>query len=173
MMKTSSLIPRERIEQRIYLLRGEKIMLSMDLALLYEVEPRALVRAVKRNIDRFPKDFMFQLTRNEFRNLKSQFVISSWGGSRRARPFAFTEQGVAMLSSVLKSKRAIRVNIAIMRAFVKLRKLLASNENLARKLSMLEKKYDAQFKVVFGAIRELMIPPEPKRRPIGFGRQSE
>jgi len=170
--KTSSLIPRERIEQRIYLLRGEKIMLSMDLARLYEVEPRTLVQAVKRNIDRFPKDFMFQLTRDEFRNLKSQTVISSWGG-RRTRPFAFTEQGVAMLSSVLKSKRAIRVSIAIMRAFVRLRKLLASNENVARKLSLLEKKYDAQFRVVFDAIRELMIPPEPKHRPIGFGRQSE
>ena len=147
-------------------------MLSMDLARLYEVEPRTLVQAVKRNIDRFPKDFMFQLTRDEFRNLKSQTVISSWGG-RRARPFAFTEQGVAMLSSVLKSKRAIRVSIAIMRAFVRLRKLLASNENVARKPSLLEKKYDAQFKVVFDAIRELMIPPEPKHRPIGFGRQSE
>ena len=147
-------------------------MLSMDLARLYEVEPRTLVQAVKRNIDRFPKDFMFQLTRDEFRNLKSQTVISSWGG-RRARPFAFTEQGVAMLSSVLKSKRAIRVSIAIMRAFVRLRKLLASNDNLARKLSVLEKKYDAQFKVVFEAIRELMIPPEPKRRPIGFGRQGQ
>jgi hypothetical protein len=143
-------------------------MLSNDLAELYEVEPRILVQAVKRNIDRFPEDFMFQLSQEEFSILKSQIVISSWGGLRRATPYAFTEQGVAMLSSVLRSKRAIQVNIEIMRAFVRLRRLLASHADLARKLEALEKKYDAQFKVVFDAIRQLMTPPETKRRPIGF-----
>lgn len=168
-----SLIPKERIEQRIYFLRGEKVMLSTDLARLYQVAPRLLVQAVKRNADRFPVDFMFQLTSKEFLNLKSQIVISSWGGLRRAAPYAFTEQGVAMLSSVLRSKRAVRVNIEIMRAFVRLRQMLATNEELARKLDSLEKKYDAQFKVVFDAIRDLMIPPEPKRRPIGFGREND
>ncbi len=167
-----SVIPKERIEQRIYILRNEKVMLSTDLAHLYRVQPRALVQAVKRNPDRFPSDFMFQLTREEFQSLKSQIVTSSWGGLRRATPYAFTEQGVAMLSSVLRSKRAVRVNIEIMRTFVQLRRLLASNEALARKLTVLEKKYDSQFRVVFDAIRELMKPPEPKRRPIGFGAEN-
>jgi hypothetical protein len=161
-------IPSERIEKRIFLLRGHKIMLSGDLARLYGVEPRVLVQAVKRNIDRFPDDFMFQLSEEEFSLLKSQIVISSWGGPRRARPYAFTEQGVAMLSSVLKSKRAIHVNIEIMRTFVRLRKLLLSHAELARKLAALERKYDSQFKIVFDAIRQLMTPPESKRRPIGF-----
>ncbi len=173
MKETHSLIPREQIEQRIYLLRGDKVMLSTDLARLYQVTPRALVQAVKRNADRFPDDFMFQLNREEFKNLKSQIVTSSWGGLRRATPYAFTEQGVAMLSSVLRSKRAVRVNIEIIRTFVHLRRLLASNEELARKLNSLEKKYDAQFKVVFDAIRELMTPPEPKHRPIGFIQEKE
>jgi ORF6N domain len=143
-------------------------MLSTQLAQLYDVEPRTLVQAVKRNIDRFPPDFMFQLNKVEFENLKSQIVISSWGGMRRAYPYAFTEQGVAMLSSILNSKRAIQVNIEIMRAFVRLRQMLASNAQLARKLDALEKKYDAQFRVVFEAIRELMTPPEPNKRKIGF-----
>ena len=168
-----SLIPRERIEEKIYLLRGEKVMLSTDLARLYQVAPRALVQGVKRNSDRFPKDFMFQLTNDEFQNLKSQFVISSWGGLRRAVPYAFTEQGVAMLSSVLRSKRAVRVNVEIIRAFVRLRRLLMTHEELARKLAALEKRYDAQFKTVFDAIRELMKPPQPKRRAIGFGREDD
>lgn len=173
MKDTHAVIPRERIEQRIYLLRREKVMLSTDLARLYQVAPRVLVQAVKRNAVRFPEDFMFQLTSEEFQNLKSQIVTSSWGGVRRATPYAFTEQGVAMLSSVLRSKRAVRVNIEIMRAFVRLRRMLASNEELARKLAALEKKYDAQFKIVFDAIRELMRPPEPKRRPIGFRQDEE
>ena len=142
-------------------------MLSIELANLYQVEPRALIQAIKRNLNRFPGDFMFQLTAEEWENLKSQFVISSWGGVRTP-PYAFTEQGVAMLSSVLNSDRAVQVNIEIMRAFVRLRQLLASNADLARKLESLEKKYDAQFKVVFDAIRQLMSPPEPKRREIGF-----
>jgi len=145
-------------------------MLSTHLAELYEVEPRVLVQAVKRNMERFPDDFMFQLNDQEFENLKSQIVTSSWGGLRRAAPYAFTEQGVAMLSSVLHSDRAIHVNIEIMRAFVRLRQMLASNVEMARKLATLERKYDAQFRVVFDAIRELMTPPEPrKKRPIGFG----
>jgi hypothetical protein len=165
-----ALIPAERIERGIYLLRGEKVMLSIDLAALYQVAPRALVQAVKRNADHFPNDFMFQLTSDEFQHLKSQFVTSSWGGLRRATPYAFTEQGVAMLSSVLRSKRAVRVNIEIMRAFVRLRGMLASNEELNRKLSALERKYDAQFGSVFDAIRRLMAPPVAKRHPIGFDR---
>src|SRR5437879_10747075 len=164
----NGLILSERIEKRILFLRGQKVMLSTDLAELYEVEPRVLIQAVKRNIERFLEDFMFQLNLQEVRNLKSQFVISSWGG-QRFLPYAFTDQGVAMLSSVLKSKRAVQVNIEIMRAFVRLRALLASNAELARKLAALEKKYDAQFKAVFDAIRELMTAPDPKsRRPIGF-----
>jgi hypothetical protein len=168
-----ALIPLEVIEQRILLIRGQKVMLSTDLAELYQVEARVLVQAVKRNIARFPQDFMFQLTEEEFSNLKSQIVISSWGGLRRARPYAFTEQGVAMLSSVLNSERAIKVNVEIMRAFVRLRRMLASHADLARKLEALEKKYDAQFKVVFDAIRQLMTPPETKRRHIGFLREEE
>ncbi len=167
-IKNTPLIPVERIERSIMLIRGQKVMLSTDLAELYQVEPRVLVQAVKRNIARFPQDFMFQLTEEEYSNLKSQFVISSWGGVRRARPYAFTEQGVAMLSSILRSRRAIQVNIEIMRAFVRLRRMLASHADLARKLDALERKYDAQFKVVFDAIRELMKPPESKKRPIGF-----
>jgi len=166
-------IPTERIESRIYLLRGHKVMLSPDLADLYEVEPRALVQAVKRNMERFPEDFMFQLSQEEFDNLKSQIVISSWGGLRRATPYAFTEQGVAMLSSVLRSKRAVMVNVEIMRAFVRLRQMLAANADLASKLAALEKKYDAQFKVVFDAIRELMAPPAGKKLPIGFASWQE
>lgn len=166
---SSSYIPPERVERRILSIRGQKVMLSVDLAELYEVEPRVLVQAVKRNHERFPADFMFQLTRAEHANLKSQIVISSWGGARRATPYAFTEQGVAMLSSVLRSPRAVQVNIAIMRAFVKLRELLASHRDLARRLDEMGRTYDAQFKVVFDAIRGLMTPPEKPRCRIGFG----
>jgi ORF6N domain len=164
----SSLPVVEKIEQRVLLIRGHRVMLSTDLAHLYAVEPRILMQAVKRNRERFPADFMFQLTEQEFDRLKSQIVISSWGGLRRAYPYAFTEQGVAMLSSVLRSKRAIQVNIAIMRAFVQLREMIASNKGLSRRLNELEKKYDGQFRVVFEAIRELMAEPEPKPRRIGF-----
>ncbi|HHT9126687.1 MAG TPA: ORF6N domain-containing protein [Candidatus Brocadiia bacterium] len=173
MTDKQSIIPIERIEHSILLIRGQKVMLSADLAELYGVEPRVLVQAVKRNIERFPEDFMFHLTKEEFDNLKSQIVISSWGGLRRATPYAFTEQGVAMLSSVLKSKRAVLVNIEIMRAFVRLRQMLASNAELARKLDALEREYDAQFKAVFDAIRQLMTPSEPKRSQIGFQRKKE
>lgn len=148
--------------------RGRKVMLSTHLADLYEVGPRVLAQAVKRNIDRFPPDFMFQLSKAEFANLKSQFVISNWGGLRRATPYAFTEQGVAMLSSVLNSKRAVQVNIEIMRTFARLRQLLGSHARLARKLEALERRYDSQFKIVFDALRELMAPQPPKKRRIGF-----
>ncbi len=164
----SALVPRERIEQTILVIRGHRVMLSTDLAELYAVEPRVLIQAVKRNRGRFPADFMFQLTEQEFNHLKSQIVISSWGGLRRAYPYAFTEQGVAMLSSVLRSKRAIEVNIAIMRTFVRLREMISSNKALARRLTYLEKKCDGQFQVVFEAIRELMAKPTPKSRRIGF-----
>ena len=157
-----------QVARRIYLLRGEKVMLASDLAALYGVPTSALNQAVRRNRKRFPSDFMFQLSPKEWGSLKSHFVTSKRGGVRRALPYAFTEHGVAMLSSVLTSERAAAVNIAIMRAFVRLREMLLSNADLARKLDALEKKYDAQFKVVFDAIRELMTPPEPPRRQIGF-----
>lgn len=166
--KRQSIILAQTVEGQIFALRHQRVMLSTHLAQLYEVEPRTLIQAVRRNIKRFPDDFIFQLTATEFEILKSQFVISSWGGLRRALPYAFTEQGVAMLSSVLRSDRAIQVNVEIMRAFVRLRRILASNADLQRKLLALEKKYDSQFKVVFDAIRRLMVPPEPKRRGIGF-----
>ncbi len=163
----TAIIPAERIEKRIFMIRGQKMMVDSDLAELYGVETKTLNRAVIRNIERFPEDFMFRLTKEEAGNLRFHFGTSRWGG-RRYLPYVFTEQGVAMLSSVLKSKRAIHVNIEIMRAFVKLRNMLASNAGLARKLGALEKKYDAQFKVVFDAIRALMQPPDKQKRKIGF-----
>ncbi|MEW5949680.1 MAG: ORF6N domain-containing protein [Thermodesulfobacteriota bacterium] len=159
----------EMIERRIYLIRGHKVMLDRDLAELYEVPTRRLNEQVRRNIARFPSDFMFQLSSEETEKLRSQFATSSSGhGGRRYLPYVFTEQGVAMLSSVLNSERAIQVNIAIMRTFVKLREMLATNKDLSRKLADLEKKYDAQFRAVFDAIRQLMTPPDPKKRKIGF-----
>lgn len=167
------LVPVERIEKAILLVRKQKVMLDADLAALYGVETRVLVQAVKRNIERFPEDFMFQLSHEEFAILRSQSVTSSDWGGRRYPPYAFTEQGVAMLSSVLHSERAIRVNIEIMRAFIRLRQMLASHAELARKLEALEKKYDAQFEEVFEAIRQLMASPEPKRRAIGFRKGNE
>ena len=157
-----------KIERRIFLVRSQKVMLDFDLAKLYGVETRALKQAVKRNFERFPADFMFELTAAEIKSLVSQTVIPTRGKLGGATPMAFTEQGVAMLSSALRSSRAVQVNIAIMRAFVRLREMLLSNADLARKLADLENKYDAQFKVVFDAIRELMLPPDPPRRKIGF-----
>mgnify|MGYP001048090301 CR=1 FL=1 len=169
MPETGSIVPVARVQQAILALRGCHVMLDEDLAALYSVKTKALVQAVKRNLDRFPEDFMFQLSAEEFANLRSQIVTSSSWGGRRYPPYAFTEQGVAMLSSVLHSKRAILVNIEIMRAFVRLRRILASHADLARKLAALEQKYDAQFKVVFDAIRQLTAPSEPKKKqPIGF-----
>lgn len=167
----TNLIPMERIERAILLIRGEKVMLDSDLAELYGVETKTLNQAVKRNILRFPEDFMFRLTQeehDEVASLRSQIVTLKRGEHRKYPPYAFTEQGVAMLSCVLHSDRAVRVNIEIMRAFVKLRQLLSSNAELARKLAALEKTYDQQFKVVFDAIRQLMSPPDSKRREIGF-----
>ena len=164
-----SVISRESIESKIYLICGQKVMLDSDLSELYGVPTRVLVQAVKRNTNRFPPDFMFQLENHEVINLRSQIVISSLGhGGRRYHPYAFTEQGVAMLSSVLSSDRAVEVNIQIMRAFVKLREMIATHKDLAKKLEELEKKYDGQFQIVFEAIRELMIPPEEDKRKIGF-----
>ena len=148
-MTINSLLSEETIANKIYFIRNQKVMLDRDLAILYGIETKVLNQAVKRNMSRFPEDFMFQLTEIEFQNLKSQIVTSSWGGMRRARPYAFTEQGVAMLSSVLNSERAIRVNIEIMRAFVALRKMLSSHIDLERKIADLEKKYDKQFRIVF------------------------
>jgi hypothetical protein len=163
------IITAERIARSIVLLRGHKV-LDTDLARLYGVSTRALVQAVKRNRRRFPSDFMFRLSPAEFADLRSQSVISKSRGGRRTAPYAFTEQGVAMLSSVLRSPRAVQVNIAIMRVFVRLRSVLESHVDLARKLEQLERKYDAKFTVVFDAIRELMVPPATVRRRIGFGK---
>ncbi|MCC6127231.1 MAG: ORF6N domain-containing protein [Pirellulales bacterium] len=168
--KHTNLIPVERIEGVILLIRDQKVILDSDLAEMYGVETKVLVRAVKRHTARFPDDFMFQLSNEEFENLRCQFGISSSWGGRRHAPYAFTEQGVAMLSGILNSPRAVAVNVEIMRTFVKLRRMLASNVELARKLDALERKYDSQFKVVFDAIRQLMIPPDNKaKRRIGFG----
>jgi hypothetical protein len=167
-MSEKSLMPVATIERTILILRGHNAILDADLAALYGVETKALVRAVTRNPERFPDDFMFQLSRKEFGDLRRHFGTSrSWGG-RRYRPYAFTEQGVAMLSSLLRSPRAVRVNIEIMRAFVKLRRLLETHADLAQKLDQLERKYDAKFKVVFEAIRELMAPPVSSKKRIGF-----
>ncbi len=182
---TKNIIPSARIEKRIFWLRGEKVMLDSDLAELYEVETRVLNQAVKRNIDRFPKDFIFQLTlaeanvifasrsqivtlneRNE-EDMRSQIVTASKRNIRFA-PYAFTELGVAMLSSVLKSKRAVAVNIQIMRTFVQLRNMLATHDVLRRKIEMMERKYDKQFKAVFDVLRQLLKEEEEPKRKIGF-----
>ncbi len=164
---TTSISPVERIEGSILLIRGHNVMLDEDLARLYQVPTKVLNQAVSRNLDRFPEDFMFRLSKEEFEILRSQLVTSSWGG-RRYSPRAFTEQGVAMLSTVLRSKRAVQVNIEIMRAFVRLRQILASHEELARQLVALDRKYDKRFKIVFDTLRQLMAPPAKERRPIGF-----
>ncbi|HUW39981.1 MAG TPA: ORF6N domain-containing protein [Rectinemataceae bacterium] len=175
MGSNASIVPVERIEGVIYLIRGEKVMLDEDLAELYEVETRALIQAVKRNVERFPEDFMFQLSKEEYDSLRSQFVIlkNGQGQHRKYLPYAFTEQGVGMLSGVLHSERAVLVNIEIMRAFVRLRRMLAGNAELERKLAAIERKYDAQFKVVFDAIRALMKVEEKPKRKIGFSAERE
>ena len=170
-MKNNSIVPLELIEKKIYFIRGKKIMLDKDLAELYEVETKVLNQAVRRNIYRFPEDFMFQLTNKEFENLRSQNVTSRWGG-RRYAPFAFTEQGIAMLSSVLRSERAIKVNIAIMRTFVKIHEFALSHRDLNEKINELEKKYDKhdkQLQVVFKTIKKMLsIREDKKKRKIGF-----
>lgn len=170
MAHKDQIIPSERIEKSIFLIRSRKVMLDANLAELYEVPIKVFNQAVKRNKGRFPTDFMFQLTNEEFAALRSQIVTLETGRGRHRKylPYAFTEQGVAMLSSVLRSKRAVAVNIEIMRAFVRLREILATHKDLANKLETLERKYDAQFKVVFDAIRQLMTSPEPNKRKIGF-----
>jgi hypothetical protein len=173
MAKTELVIPEERIEKAILLIRGHKVMLDSDLAELYGVTTKRLNEQVRRNLKRFPLDFMFQLTFDEAAGLRSQIATlkTGRGQHRKYLPYAFTEQGVAMLSTVLNSDRAIEVNIAIMRAFVRLREILSTHKDLARKLDALEKKYDENFRVVFEAIRQLMTPPaDPagKKRRIGF-----
>ena len=175
---TEIILPSERIETKIFFIRGKKVILDKDLALLYGVETRTLNQAVQRNKKRFPEDFMFKLNLDEIKiwaefehsdasNLRSQFVISSYGG-RRYRPYVFTEQGIAMLSSVLKSERAIQVNIQIMRTFIKLRELLASNKLLREKIEKLEQKYDNNFKTIFKVIKQLLAEEEKPKRKIGF-----
>src|SRR5213082_2178417 len=166
---SKEIIPVQRIAQAIFVLRSQKVILSQDLAALYGVTVGVLTQAMKRNTKRFPKDFVFQVTAEELRDLKSQIVISSWGG-RRHQPYAFTEEGVAMLSSVLNSERAIKVNIAIMRVFVKLRETLETNRELAKKFDELESrvgKHDEEIAAILEAMRQLMAPPEKPRRQIG------
>ena len=164
----SNAISVEVIATKILLMRGKRVMLDKDLAKLYEVDTNQLTRQVRRNIDRFPEDFMFQLTEEEFQNLICQFGTSSWGGTRKL-PYAFTEQGIAMLSGVLHSKRAIQVNIQIMRAFIQLKRMLLTNAGLRRKIEEMERKYDKQFSIVFQAIKQLLEPPPIKeKRIVGF-----
>jgi hypothetical protein len=160
-------IHKDWIERRIYFLRGMKVMLSTDLAELYKVPPKMLIQSIKRNIERFPVDFMFQLNNQELTILKSQIVTSRWGGLRKP-PYAFTEQGIAMLSSVLRSPQAIQLNIEIMRTFVNLKNYMASYKGLADELGRIEQKFDHQFKVVFDVIGEIINPPIPPRKKIGF-----
>ena len=173
MQKTKTVVSTERIEKSIFMMRGLKVMLDNDLAELYGIKTKVLKQAVRRNIDRFPSDFMFVLSKQEFANLRSQIVTSNaamWGGPRY-RPMAFTEQGVAMLSSVLRSRRAVEVNIEIMRAFVRLREVLATHKELAIKLDDLERRikdHDEQIQAIFEAIRQLMTPPQKPGKRIGF-----
>jgi hypothetical protein len=170
MPNDETLVPLERIAKTIFLIRGQKVMLDSDLAALYQVPTKVLNQAVRRNLGRFPSDFMFHLTVEEQDSLRSQFVTLDIGRGRHRKylPYAFTEQGVAMLSTVLNSERAIRVNIEIIRAFVRLRQFFLSNKELSKRLDELEKKYDGQFRAVFDAIRQLMAPPPSKARKIGF-----
>lgn len=172
--KQTVLVPAERIERAIILLRGEKVMLDTDLAEIYGVETGALNRAVKRNASKFPSDFMFQLTPEEAESLRCQIGISKIGrGGRRYLPYVFSEHGALMLANVLNSERATQTSVQVVRVFMRLRQMLASHAELARKLEALEKKYDAQFKVVFDAIRQLMSPPATPKREIGFHAKHE
>ncbi|MBN2418894.1 MAG: ORF6N domain-containing protein [Deltaproteobacteria bacterium] len=170
MEETKSVVPLQKIEKAIFMIRGQKVMLDKDLAALYKVSTSVFNKAVTRNIERFPSDFMFQLTKEEFSNLKYHFGTSSWGGTRKL-PRAFTEQGVAMLSSVLRSKRAVQVNIEIMRVFVRLREMLATHKELAHKFEKLERRiteHDEQIQTIFDVIKQLMAPPEKKKNKISF-----
>jgi hypothetical protein len=168
-------IPAELIERKILVIRGERVMLDADLAILYGVETKRLNEQVRRNIERFPEDFMFQLTDEEFNCLRSQFATSNnpaGRGGRRHLPYAFTEHGAIMAASVLNTPLAVAVSVQVVRAFVKLREMISTHKDLAKKLEGLEQKYDSQFKMVFDAIRQLMAPPDPKKkRAIGFGRE--
>jgi hypothetical protein len=169
MRKALATVSLESIERVICVIRGERVILDSDLAILYGVSTSRLNEQVRRNVARFPQDFAFRLTKDEFENLKSQFATSrSKHGGRRKLPLVFTEHGAIMAANVLNSERAVQTSVAVVRAFVRLRQIIASNAELAQKLWELEKKYDAQFKVVFDAIRQLMTPPEPKRKQIGF-----
>lgn len=170
--KTGSMIPIERIHRSILLIRGHKVILDKDLAGLYDVSTSNLNKAVSRNIKRFPEDFMFRLNNKEFSDLKFHFGTSSWGGTRKL-PRAFTEQGVAMLSSVLRSRRALEVNIAIMRTFVKLRQILATNSALRRKIEAMERRYDEQFKLVFKVLSEMIKADEKPKTQIGYLTEAE
>jgi len=169
-MKKQSIIPDEKILNKIYMIDGEKIMLDSDLALLYNVETKRLKEAVKRNRERFPKDFMFVVTNKQLINLRTQFATSSWGGSRY-KPMAFTEQGVAMLSSILNSRQAIEVNIQIIRIFTRIRKMLSTNKEILQMIDRLErriKKSDGDIQLIFKVLKQLLNPPMPPRRKIGF-----
>lgn len=165
------LIPQERIESKILIIRDNKVMLDRDLAELYGVETKQLTRQVRRNLERFPGDFAFQLSAGEFENLKRHFGTSSWGGTRKL-PYAFTENGIAMLSSVLKSKRAVQVNIQIMRAFTKLRQMMLNNKEILKKIDDMEQKYDAKLKIVFDTLRHILLYPKTElKEKIGFNKQ--
>ena len=188
-MVKAELVPYERVENAFFIVSGHRVMLDAELAALYGVSTKALNQAVRRNIDRFPSDFMFQLTTTEAERSRSQTVtlnvqdieiaqerirdqpVGTRGSNIKYLPYAFTEQGVAMLSTVLRSQRAVQVNIEIMRAFVRLRQMLQANTELAKKLATLEKKYDSQFRIVFDAIRDLMAPPTKPKRHIGFRKE--
>jgi len=172
MTKSSAIIPIERIQNSIYLIRNQKVMLDKDLAALYGVKPIALRQQVKRNKGRFPSDFMYQLTDKEVTILLSQNVIPSYKSLGGFNPYVFTEQGVAMLSSVLKSRRAVEVNIAIMRTFMKLREILATNELLRRKIESMERKYDEHFKTVFEVLKKMLAEPEKPKEPFGFRKRT-
>ena len=166
----TAIIPVDRVERRIYLIRGQRVILSSDLAVLYDVPAKVLNQSVKRNLERFPPDFMFQLTSREFEILKSQFVTSSWGGIRKL-PYAFTEQGVAMLSSVLNSETAIQVNIQIIRLFTKMKQLIIDNKDLWMKIEKIEQhllKNDEEIKTVFAYLKKLLMQENKPRNPIGF-----
>jgi hypothetical protein len=172
-MKIAVIVPIERIQQFIYFIRGDKVILDSDLAVLYGVETKAFNQTIKRNLDRFPSDFMFQLTDIEYQSLRSQIVTSKKKGGRQYRPYAFTEQGVAMLSSVLRSQRAVEVNIAIMRTFVQLRKILADNSLLRNKIESLECKYDEQFQQVFAVLEQMLIDDPEDKKQIGYHTEAE
>ena len=167
-MKQMSIIPTERVENRIFLIRRKKVMFDMDLAMLYGIQTKVLKQQVRRNLDRFPVDFMFQLNEKEFKIWRSQIVTSSHGGNKY-RPFVFTEQGIAMLSSVLRSKKAINVNIQIMRTFVRLREIISTHKELREKIESIEKKYDVKFRIIFEVINKLLLQEENKvKKEMGF-----